>query len=212
MTLNRILSLAAASAALLVALAPAARADSPWSIRLRATYLQPVNESDAFSALGIAFPRNAVHVNDKYIPEIDVDYAINTTFYSELVLTIPQTQDVTLQGVGALGSFKHLPPTLYVGYKANPGGTVRPYVALGVNYTLIWGDSLSVAGVPLHLDTHSIGPAAQAGLDWAIAKQWSFNVDLKKAYIRSDVYAGGTSLTQARLDPWLYSLGLTYQF
>jgi outer membrane protein W len=34
-----------------------------------------------------------VLVNDKFIPEIDVDYAFADSFSAELVLTIPQTQD-----------------------------------------------------------------------------------------------------------------------
>ena len=56
------------------------------------------------------------------------------------------------------------------------------------------------------------GVAGQAGADWKIDAQWSLNLDLKRAIIRSDVYAGSTSLTQARLDPWLYSAGVSYQF
>ncbi len=200
------------SGALLLLSSAALRAQSPWSVRVRATYLQTVDKSDAFTALGINFPKDAISVDDKLIPEIDVDYAFTDTLGSELVLTIPQTQEVSLAGVGKLGTFKHLPPTLFFQYRANPGGSFRPYVGAGVNYTLIWDNSLSVAGVPLHLDHHSVGLAGQAGVDWKIDGTWSFNLDLKRVIIRSDVYAGPTSLTQARLDPWLYSAGVSYQF
>ena len=199
--------------ALLLLAAAGLRADgSPWSVRLRATYLEPVNKSNAFTALSINFPSNAVSVNHKLIPEIDVDYAFTPSFAAELVLTIPQTQDVTLAGVGKLGTFKHLPPTFLLEYRANAGGSVRPYVGAGVNFTLLWGDRLAVAGVPLHLDHYSVGLAAQAGLDWTLTHDWSFNVDVKRAAIRSNVYAGSATLTEARLDPWLYSAGLSYQF
>ena len=30
--------------------------------------------------------------------------------------------------------------------------------------------------------------------------------------LRSGVYAGGAKLTEARLDPWLYAAGVSYQF
>jgi outer membrane protein len=198
--------------ALIVLSSVAVHAASPWSVRLRATYLETVDKSDAFTALGIAFPKNAVSVDDKLIPEIDVGYAFNDSFGAELVLTIPQTQKVSLAGVGSLGTFKHLPPTLLFQYRANPGGLVHPYVGVGVNYTLIWGDDLKVAGVPLHLDNSSYGFAAQAGLDWKIDNTWSVNLDLKRVAISSGVFAGGAKLTEAHLDPWLYSLGLRYEF
>jgi outer membrane protein len=198
--------------ALVLGAAASIHAASPWSARVRATYLQTVDHSDAFSALGINFAANSVSVNDKLIPEIDVDYAFTDTFSAELVLTIPQTQNVSLAGVGGLGSFKHLPPTLLAQYRANPSGTIRPYVGLGVNFTLIWDDNLSVAGVPLSLDNYSLGLAAQAGVDWKIDDHWSFNIDVKRAAIRSDVSVGSTKLTEARLDPWLYALGLSYKF
>lgn len=209
--MKRILTLLAGGT-LLLAAAVSVSAAGPWSVRLRATYLQTVDKSDAFTALSINFPKDAISVNDKLIPEIDVDYAFTDTLGAELVLTIPQTQDVSLAGVGNLGSFKHLPPTLLFQYKANPGGTVRPYIGAGINFTLIWGGNLKVAGVPLDLDSTSLGLAAQGGVDIRIDDQWSFNVDIKRAAIRSDVRAGGARLTEARLDPWLYAIGLRYDF
>ncbi len=201
-----------ACSALLVLTAAAVQAASPWSVRLRATYLQTVDQSDAFTALGINFPKNAVAVNDKMIPEIDVDYAFTDSFGAEVVLTIPQTQDVTLAGVGKLGTFKHLPPTFLLQYRANSGGSFRPYIGAGVNFTLIWDSNLVVAGVPLHLNNHSLGLAAQGGVDWKIDDSWSFNIDVKRAMIRSDVMTAAATLTEARLDPWLYAVGLRYEF
>lgn len=198
--------------ALLLCCAASLHAASPWSVRLRATYLETVDQSDAFSALGINFGANAISVSDRLIPEIDVAYAFTDTLSAELVLTIPQQHTVSLAGVGKLGSFKHLPPTLLMQYRALPGSNIRPYVGVGVNYTLIWDDKLSVAGVPLGLESNSLGLAAQAGFDWKVDEQWSFNVDVKRAAIRSDVSAGGAKLTQAQLDPWLYAVGLRYQF
>jgi outer membrane protein len=187
-------------------------AASPWSVRVRATYLETVDRSDAFTALGINFGADAISVNDKLIPEIDIDYAFTDSFSAELVLTIPQSQTVNLKGVGDLGSFKHLPPTLFAQYRFNSGSAFRPYIGLGLNFTLIWSDNLSVAGVPLNLDNYSVGLAGQAGFDWKINDRWWFNVDVKRAAIRSHVFAGAARLTEARLDPWLYSLGTRYEF
>lgn len=175
--MNKI-SLNLARGALLLLSVAALPAASPWSVRLRATYLETVDKSDAFSALGINFPKNAIAVNDKFIPEIDVNYAFTPAWSAELVLTVPQTQEVTLAGVGKLGTFKHLPPTLLANYHFNAGGAIRPYLGAGLNFTLIWDDNLSVAGVPLSLDYYSVGAAAQAGIDWKIDGRWTFNVDV----------------------------------
>ncbi len=189
-----------------------ASAESPWSVRLRATYLETVDKSKAFTALGIDFPANAISISDKWIPEIDIDYQINETLSAELVLTIPQSHTVDLAGVGRLGSFKHLPPTLYLQYAPAIEGPFRPYFGLGVNFTLIFDDNLSVAGVPLDLDSSSVGVAAQAGFDYRINDRWHLNVDVKRAALDTGVSAGGTKLTTAILDPWLYAVGLRYDF
>lgn len=189
-----------------------ATAESPWSVRLRATYLETIDKSDAFSALGIDFPANAVSVSDKWIPEIDIDYHFSETLSAELVLTIPQHHTVDLAGVGRLGSFKHLPPTLLFQYKPALEGPFRPYIGLGANFTLIFDDNLVVAGVPLALDSYSAGFAAQAGFDYRINERWHFNIDVKRAQIATGVRAGPAKLTEATLDPWLYAVGLRYDF
>jgi outer membrane protein len=187
-------------------------AASPWSVRLRATYLQTADKSDAFSALGTDFARNAIAVSDKLMPEIDIVYAFNDVFSAELVLTVPQEHNVDLAGVGRLGTFKHLPPTLLFQYRPKWGDAVRPYVGLGVNHTFVFDEDMSVAGVPLALERSSTGIAAQVGVDVAVGERWSINFDVKYAALGVDVLAGGVRLTEARLNPWLYSLGVHYQF
>lgn len=185
-------------------------AQSPWSVRLRATYLETIDKSAAFSALGINFAENAISVSDRLIPEIDIAYTFTDTLSAELVLTIPQKHSVNLAGAGRLGSFKHLPPTLYLQYKPAIEGPFRPYFGLGANFTLIFDDDLSVAGVPLKLENYSFGLAGQAGFDYRIDERWHFNVDVKRAVLRTDVLAGGAKLTTAELDPWLYAIGFRY--
>jgi outer membrane protein len=204
----------AALAGFLIAAVSLGAADAgPWSVRLRATYLSMADKSDAFTALSINFPSNAVHVNSKLIPEFDVSYAFTSQFSAELVLTIPQTQDVTLQGVGKLGTFNHLPPTLLAQYHfIAPSAAFQPYVGAGLNYTLIWGTNLSVAGVPLALEHNSLGLALQAGCDYDLGNNQFLNLDVKYVGLQSDVKAGGARLTTAKLDPWLFSLGYGWRF
>lgn len=202
-----------ALAASLASAAPAPGQAGKWTARVRATYLSMADKSDAFSALGINFKSDAISINSKMIPEFDFSYAFTDNITTELVLTIPQTQDVTLAGVGKLGTFKHLPPVLTAQYHFAPGAAVQPYIGAGANFTLIYGTNLSVAGVPLALENYSLGFAVQAGCDFAIGNEMYVNVDVKKAMLRSDVSVrGGARLTTAQLDPWLLSVGLGWRF
>lgn len=173
-----------------------AKSDSPWSLRLRATYLDAVDQT--------------VKVEDKLIPEFDVGYALNDTWSLELVLTVPQEHDVKHATLGPIGNFKHLPPTLLAQYHpACPlfGKNFRPYLGAGVNLTLIFDDDLAAG---LKLDNYSVGPAAQAGFDWVVNDTWSINVDVKKIYIGSDVK--GAPGLDVNVDPLCLSLGATYRF
>lgn len=49
-------------------------------------------------------------------------------------------------------------------------------------------------------------------LDMPLDCPWPINLDVKKAYIRSDVYAAGSSIGRLKVDPVLYAVGLGYRF
>jgi len=190
--------------------------DGPWEIRLRAVYLDPSNKSDAYAPLGI--PSDAIHVNAKWLPDVDLEYYFAQHWSSELVLTYPQKQQVTvmqsaLGGPVNIGSFKHLPPTITVKYGFMPQAAIRPYLGAGVNITYISDVNLAVPTVGrLDLDHWSVGPAVQGGLDWKIADHWYANLDVKWAMIRSDVKFDGTKISEARIDPILAGVGVGYRF
>jgi outer membrane protein len=183
----------------LASLAVTASASGPWSVRLAAAYLETTDKST-----NGAVP---VEIEDKLIPEFDINYAFTPHWSAELVVTIPQEHEVKSGGV-KLGTFKHVPPTLLAKYTINPADAFRFYVGAGVNFTLIFDDDLGA----LKLDNYSVGPAGQVGFDYVINERWSLNADVKRAVLRTDVKLAGTTLTEARLDPWLYSLGLRYAF
>lgn len=199
------LVLPVALAAGLLSSAPLMAQEGPWMVRLRAVSLQPADKSDA--APGI--PADAIHVSSKTIPEVDISYFFTKNFATELVLTVPQEHDVTLAGT-KIGTFKELPPTLTAQWHFRPGQTVDPYVGLGANLTLI--SDVKLANGALDLDTSSLGPAAQAGVDIQVAKQCFLNLDVKYVQIRSDVKAGGAKVTTVKVDPMLYGVGVGYRF
>lgn len=208
--MKRTLAIALGGAMLLgSSLALAEKGD--WLVRVRAVNLDMENKSDPIPALLV--PADAIHVEDKVIPEVDISYFLTKNIAAELVLTIPQEHDVTLLG-GKIGTFKHLPPTLLLQYHFLPDQKFRPYVGAGINYTRISNVSLAVTGVgTLDLDSSSTGGALQVGFDVELSKNMFLNVDLKKIYIESDVILVGTGkVSHVDLDPVAIGIGLGWKF
>ena len=172
--------------------------EGSWMVRARAVHLDSSNGDSTGLGLGI---------NNKWLPELDISYFFTPNIAAELVLTVPQKQTLSAGGT-AIGSFKHLPPTLTLQYHLPQAG-FTPYVGAGLNYTRLSAVNLP-AGVTV--DRNSFGPALQVGVDIPLAPNLVLNVDLKKVYIRTDVAAGGASLGTFKVDPVLFGIGLGWRF
>lgn len=204
----------AAAALLAAAVAVPAHAqqqpEGPWMVRVRALGMIPADRSDAIPALGVE--EDAITVSRKVFPEVDVSYFLTPRIAAELILTYPQEHEVEVDGT-EIGTFKHLPPTLLLQYHPLPDGAVKPYLGAGVNLTLLSDVELAVPGVgALDLEDRSVGPAGQAGVDIRLGRGRYLNLDVKRVMIRSDVLAGGETVSEVRVDPWLLSAGFAVRF
>jgi len=188
------------------AFAQSAPGEGPWMVRARATYLN----TDTSSSAG-ALPADAIDVNSKWIPEVDVSYFFTKNIAAELVLTVPQKHEVSVAG-NKIGTFKHLPPTLLLQYHFTDMGAFKPYVGAGVNYTILSSEKMNVGGTPVTLENSSLGPALQVGVDYRLNRHWYLNADVKKVWIASDVFLGGSKISEVKVDPWLFSVGVGYRF
>ncbi|WP_027477391.1 OmpW/AlkL family protein [Curvibacter gracilis] len=188
----------AALCALMSGAAFAQQAEGPWLVRARAVNLQASNGDT--TGLGLS-------TNNKWLPEVDFTYFINKNIAAELILTVPQSQTLYSKGT-AIGSFKHLPPTLTLQYHFDANG-FKPYVGAGINYTRLSDINLP-AGVSV--DSNSFGPALQVGVDIPVGKNLYVNFDVKKVYIRTDVSAAGSKLGTFKVDPLLVGVGLGWRF
>ena len=206
------LSLLAMTALAAVSVFSSARADDdPWEVRLRGVYLDPANKSDPIGALKV--PADAIHINSKWLPDVDFEYFFTPNWSSELLLTIPQSQTVTVGGT-SIGTFKHLPPTLTLKYDFLPQEDFQPYVGVGVNFTILSDVNLAIPKVgTLSLKSTSIGPALQAGFDYRIADHWFLNADVKWFKLGSDVDLNGVGkVSTVHVDPYLFGIGIGYRF
>lgn len=180
--------------------------EDPWLVRFRAVDIDTANKSDPVGGTG---PSDLISVQKKVIPEVDFSYFFTPNWAAELILTYPQSHDVSLAGT-KIGSIKQLPPTLTGQYHFAPAAQFDPYLGAGINYTVF--SSVDLANGAISLDHSSVGVALQGGFDVKLDKKWSFNVDLKYVEMRSAVYAGGATISHIKVDPWLFGVGVGYRF
>ena len=192
-----------AAAALCTLMSGAAMAqqttEGPWLVRARAVHLDSSNKDS--TGLNLS-------VNDKWLPEVDITYFFNKNIAAELILTVPQRHTLSAGGT-AIGSLKHLPPSLLVQYHFTDAPGFKPYVGAGVNYTRFSSIRLP-AGVDV--DRNSFGGALQLGVDIPVAKDVYLNFDVKKVYIKTDVSAAGNKIGTFKVDPVLFGIGLGWRF
>jgi len=174
-------------------------------MRVRAVNLDSANKDS--TGLGLT-------VNNKVIPEVDFSYFVTPNFALELILTVPQKHTLKSNGT-AIGSLKHLPPTLSAQYHFNPTGGFRPYVGAGVNYTnfsAVKFDSAVDAALHPSIKRNSYGLSFQVGADIELSKNLYLNVDVKKVQIGTKVYSSGAEVGKFKVDPTLVGVGLGFRF
>jgi outer membrane protein len=198
-----------------LAVAQTQETKTPWLVRLRVLQMTPLNHSRAFTALATNFGSNAVELNKKTFPEVDLSYFFTPNWAAELVLTYPQQHDVTLAGVGKIGTVTHLPPILSAQYHYPiKNSAFTPYVGLGLNYTRITSASLRVQTTDLDVTRDSVGLAYGIGCDYKLTDRLSINLDFKHVNIKTNVKvaANHAILTNLDVDPNLLSIGIGYRF
>jgi outer membrane protein len=137
---------------------------------------------------------------------------------AELVLGIPPRIKAKATGtVAFLGddvlSAKNFAPTFLVNYHfGTPGDTFRPYVGAGINYTKFQNVQSKLATDVKMSD--STGWAVQAGLDYAMNKDWGLFASVAALKVKSKLVASGTTVLQTTIDfrPIVYSAGVSYKF
>lgn len=173
--------------------------EGDWLVRARAVHLDSANKDT--TGLGLT-------VNNKWLPEVDFTYFFNKNLAAELVLTVPQKHTLSAGGT-AIGTLRHLPPTLTLQYHFDAPG-FKPYVGAGVNYTRF--SSVDVLGGAADVKRNSYGLALQVGVDIPVAKDLYLNLDIKKVQIGTDVLVGGAKAGEFKVNPWLVGVGLGWRF
>lgn len=173
-------------------------AQGDWLARARVIHINPDVSSSALN----------IDVDSRTTVELDFSYFVTKNLALELILATAK-HDVTAGGV-AIGSVKHLPPTLTLQYHFAPDAAFRPYVGAGLNYTRFY--DVNLGGGTITVDRNSWGGALQAGADIQITKAVFLNVDVKKIWIETDVKAAGVTVANLKVNPVVLGVGLGMKF
>lgn len=152
-----------------------------------------------------------IEADSRWIPELDLSYFFTKNIAAELVLTYPQTVDINAAALGHIGKIKALPPSLLVQYHFTDLGAFKPYVGLGVNYTLFFSRD-NILGGAASVERSSVGLAAQVGFDYMFNKNWGLNLDVKYIQMETDVTVSGSKIGTLNLSPITAGAGVSYRF
>lgn len=200
----KLTSIALASVMALIIGGQAHAEEGKWLIRAGGSYIVP--KSDNGSILGGA---GQVDIGNRFGPSVNIAYFFTPNWAVDLLGGAPFKHTIRVNG-GRAGSAQHLPPILSLQYHFLPESKIRPFVGVGVNYTMLFRSKLD-SGDHLAL-SNSWGPAFQLGVDYALGGGWQVGADLRYARIRSDVRINGAEVGTVAIDPLVYSLNVGYRF
>ncbi|MFC7054253.1 OmpW family protein [Hansschlegelia quercus] len=189
-----------------------AASPSDWSrfmIRVRAIGLL----TDSSAKLNIA---GSAHVSYDVMPEIDFSYFFTPNLAVEVICCASHHK---IRGRGAIDGLKIgdawvIPATVTAQYHFTGFGAFKPYVGVGVNYSIYFNEDSGPGLSHLKLK-NSVGPAAQVGFDYMFNEHWGVNFDVKKIYMQPKIRltAGGADVRgKAKINPWVTGVGVTYRF
>ena len=199
-------------------------AQGDWLVRLRGIVVAPTEESSAVSLI----PGSEVGVENAVVPELDFTYFLTDNIALEAILATSPHDIVgegTIEGLNEIAEVMVLPPTLTLQYHLMPNHSAfRPYVGVGVNYTIFYSQDAtsSLEGVLGETDVDlddSVGVAFQVGADFPINDRWFLNADVKYIQIDTDATLtsageGGPTVrtVEVDLDPIVAGVGVGFRF
>lgn len=162
----------------------------------------------AAAAAPVGLTPVSVNVDDANALTLSGEYFIRDNIGIELLLATPFKHDINVGGAFA-GSTKQLPPTLSVNYHFPTQGPIKPFVGIGLNYTVFYDESSPLGDLKLD---NSFGLAATIGADWQINPTGALRLSVRYMDIDADVSLNGTSLGTAEIDPVVVGFGYVHRF
>ncbi len=121
--------------------------------------------------------------------------------------------DVSLAGLGTVGSVQHRPTTLGVNYHFMKDSKFRPFIGVGYGWVNVSGEKSkgALAGTVLRGDNSS-GLSATAGADYYFNDQFFVRGDVRYLNFDSNITVNGGAVGTANVDPIIYGISAGLAF
>ena len=204
---NKLLPCLLAASLAAVALPAAAQSAGDWTIGIGVHQVDPKSDNGV-----LANGTLPLSINSDAKPSLTFEYFVRENLGVEVLAAWPFQHDISVKGVGRVGSTKHLPPTVSLQYHFNDKGVVSPVLGVGLNYTTFFSEDTrgALAGSNLSLD-NSWGAAFHAGIDFKAGKGM-FRIDARKIDIDTDAHLNGAKLATVNVDPLVYGVAYVLKF
>ena len=206
---NHSMLLSALAVAVATLAAPAmAQSKGDWTVSAGVHQVSPTSDNGSLAGGTLA-----VDVGNDIKPTITAEYFIADNLGIEVLAALPFKHDININGLGRVGSTKHLPPVVSLQYHFNSEGSISPFVGVGVNYTTFFSEQTggALAGSKLKLED-SWGVAAHLGLDFKIGNSGALRIDARWADIDTKVKLDGAALGTVNIDPLVYGAAYVHSF
>jgi len=209
---NTLLNTASIAALIVAGLTSPLNAKEAGEILMRGRAIYVMPDENATTSIG-----GNVTINNDIVPELDFTYFLTDNVGVELILATTKHHvyavDTALGASTSLGSVMLLPPVVTVQYHFDPKGDVSPYVGAGVNYTFYYSENAPGGTIAKINYKDGFGFVLQAGFDVKINDKWSFNADVKRVWLNTDVSINDGAVTAAvDINPWVFGVGFGYAF
>ncbi len=207
--MKKSLLLPALAIALSAAALPAlAQSKGDWTMGLGVHQVNPKSDNGA-----LVDGTLHLDIGSDVKPTITFEYFVRDNLGVEVLAALPFEHDLNIEGLGRVGSTKHLPPTVSLQYHFNGKQKVAPFVGAGVNYTKFFSETTrgALAGGDLSLGG-SWGLALHAGLDFKLTEKSAIRVDARWIDIDTRVRLDGANLGTANIDPLVYGAAYVLKF
>ncbi len=186
-----------------------------WSVKLGMASLRLRDEAQMVVG-GAPLTGEGISTFEHHTPTLQVGYFLTETIAVNATVGLPPK--IGVYGAGSIGALPKLgdvrygPTAFTLQYHPKVSGRFRPYVGAGASYMIVFSTK-DGAFQNLRV-SNDLALAFEAGTDVMVGKNWGLFFDVKKAFLRPatrGTFGGAPVEAKVKLDPWVFSAGVSFR-